>query len=129
MILVVDDEPVDLDMMRDILVQAGYTVVTASDPNAALTLYQKHQAELHLLITDVAMAPINGCELAEKLTELNKALSVIFVSGYSGAQALRYKQRYQTPAAFLMKPFTSEQLLAEVRKSPEPKEGPYSLES
>ena len=96
-------------------------MVTASDPNAALTLYQRHQGELHLLITDVAMAQINGCELAEKLTELNKALSVIFVSGYAGAQALRYKGRYQTPAAFLMKPFTSEQLLAQVRESPEPR--------
>jgi len=116
MILVVDDEPADLNMMRDILVQAGYTVVAAPDANAALALYQSHQGELYLLITDVAMSPINGCELAEKLTELNKALFVIFVSGYSGAQALRYKQRYQTPAAFLMKPFTSEQLLAQVRK-------------
>jgi len=121
MILVVDDEPADLDMMRDILVQAGYTVVTASDPNAALALYQRHQGELYLLITDVAMSPINGCELAEKLTDLNKALSVIFVSGYSGAQALQYKRRYQTPIAFLMKPFTSEQLLAQVRESPEPR--------
>ena len=121
MILVVDDEPVDLDMMRDILVQAGYTVVTAPDANAALTLYQRHQGELYLLITDVAMSPINGCELAEKLTDLNKALSVIFVSGYSGAQALRYKGRYQTAAALLMKPFTSEQLLAQVRESPEPR--------
>jgi len=121
MILVVDDEPADLNMMRDILVQAGYTVVTASDPNAALALYQRHQGELHLLITDVAMSPINGCELAEKLTELNKALGVIFVSGYSGAQALRYKGQHHTPAAFLMKPFTSEQLLAQVRESPEPR--------
>src|SRR5882762_2773186 len=121
MILVVDDEPADLNMMRDILVQAGYSVVTAPDPYAALTLYQRHQGELYLLITDVAMSPINGCELAEKLTDLNKALSVIFVSGYSGAQALQYKRRYQTPIAFLMKPFTSEQLLAQVRESPEPR--------
>ncbi|PYR94831.1 MAG: hypothetical protein DMG16_30805 [Acidobacteria bacterium] len=103
-IIVIDDEPSDLNMMGDTLVQAGYTGVSAPDPNAALAFYQRHQGKLHL-ITDVAMSPINGCKLAEKLTELSQTLSVIFVSCYAGAHALRYNRRSLTHTAFLTKPF------------------------
>ena len=119
-ILVVDDEPVDLEMMRDILAQAGYEPITATSAKEALAIYRKHQGEICLLLTDVAMSPIGGCELAVRIIELANYLPVIFVSGYAGAHALRYKGESLSHSIFLRKPFTLEELVAKVRESTEP---------
>ena len=114
LILVVDDEPLDLEMMRDALAKAGYTVITATDGKEALAIFQQHQEEIRLLLTDVAMSPIDGCELATRIIESEKNLPVILVSGYAGAHALQYKSKSLSHAGFLRKPFTSEDLLAKV---------------
>ena len=116
LILVVDDEPSDLEMMRDALATAGYAVITATDGKEALVMYQQHQEEIRLLLTDVAMSPINGCELATRIIESEKNLPVILVSGYAGAQSLQYKNKSLSRTGFLRKPFTSEDLLAKVRE-------------
>jgi CheY-like chemotaxis protein len=116
LILVVDDEATDLEMMRAALAKAGYTVITATDGTEALKIYQQHQGEIRLLLTDVAMSPIDGCELATRIIELEKDLPVIFVSGYAGAHVLPYKSKSLSHAGFLRKPFVSEDLLAKVRE-------------
>src|SRR5207245_1655649 len=112
MILLVDDEPADLEMMRDALTNAGYTVVTADNGKDAIKICQQFDGLLRLLITDVAMSPIDGCELATLLTEMEENLAVLFASGYSGAQALLYKNQAVSPSAFLRKPFRAEELVA-----------------
>jgi CheY-like chemotaxis protein len=118
MILIVDDEPADLESMRETLASAGYTAITATNGRDALAVYQQYHEQITLLLSDVAMEPIDGCELARRLTKVNKELAVIFVSAYAGAQALHYK--IQASAAFLQKPFTREELLAKVREFIQP---------
>jgi CheY-like chemotaxis protein len=121
MILVVDDEHVDLEMIRVSLVKAGYSVVTASNGKDALKICQRYGGLIRLLITDVAMAPIDGCVLANRMIELESNLPVLFVSGYVGELALRDRHEPLPRSAFLRKPFTSDQLLAKVRELIEPK--------
>jgi two-component system cell cycle sensor histidine kinase/response regulator CckA len=120
MILVVDDEPADLEMARDALIQAGYEVLTAGGYEDAIALCRQYDGLIRLLITDVAMAPIDGCELAQMATSLEPDLPVLFVSGYVGEQALQYKWQPETKSAFLRKPFSAEDLLAKVRETIRP---------
>ena len=120
MILIVDDEPFDLELMRETLADAGYTVITATNGREALAVYEQHRGQIQLLLSDVAMEPVGGCELARRLTKLDQDLSVIFVSAYAGAQALNYKIEALSKAAFLQKPFTPEELLAKVREFTQP---------
>src|SRR5258706_13045521 len=83
--LAVDDEPADLDNVRHVLANAGYHVLTASDAKSAIEIFQDHADHIEILVTDVAMSPVGGCDLAPALVKLKPDLHVTFVSAYSGS--------------------------------------------
>ena len=112
-ILVVDDEPSDLEMARNALESLGYRVVTAGDARTAVQLYRQLESPIALLIADVAMAPVNGCDLALQLTVKQPDLKVLFISGYTGAEVLRREGIPGLNAAFLRKPFSADQLASQ----------------
>ena len=113
--LVVDDEPPDLEMLRKALADLGYRVIEAGGGEAALEAFQAHPGVIDLLVTDVAMSPVNGCELAADLLKLNPDLQVVFVSGYVGSEAFRYGRGLTGGFAFLRKPLRPAELEAELR--------------
>jgi two-component system cell cycle sensor histidine kinase/response regulator CckA len=113
--LVVDDEPADLEMLRRALADLGYEVITASDGRVALKAFHAHRGVIELLVTDVAMAPMNGCELAANLLNGDPHLRVVFVSGFVGIQAFRYEYGLTGAFPFLRKPFKAADLQAKIR--------------
>ena len=62
--LAVDDEPTDLEDVRRLLADAGYHVFTADSAKTAMDIFQEHARNIELLVTDVAMSAVDGCELA-----------------------------------------------------------------
>ena len=64
-VLVVDDDPIIRDMMRDILESEGYAVTTARNGFEALKLL--HGDEPYLVFLDVMMPNIDGKEVCERL--------------------------------------------------------------
>lgn len=64
-ILIVDDEPFILEMLRDVLVEEGFTVISAPDGLTALKLLQ--QTTVALVLMDFMMPYLNGTELADQL--------------------------------------------------------------
>ena len=114
-ILVVDDEPSDLNVIRDHLVENGFTLLTASDGLDAIRMYREYAKPIALLISDVAMNPMGGVELAHTLRDLQKDLKVLFISGYAGAEVLRRIETLEM-AAFLPKPIDRHALLRKVRE-------------
>jgi len=115
----VDDEPADLEAIRQALIRAGYDVTTAGDATTAKETFES-QGGFDLLVTDVAMSPINGCDLAADLVKLKPNLRVVFVSGYSGSQSFRYKGVPLGDVAFVSKPFNTEDLISKVLLKSEP---------
>jgi len=113
--LAVDDEPADLENLRSVLASAGYHVLTASDANSAMKIFQRHADRIEILVTDVAMSPVGGCDLAAALVKLKPDLHVTFVSAYSGSLAFQYGEVPTFPFALVAKPFSAEELLAKIR--------------
>ncbi|MEZ5100460.1 MAG: PAS domain S-box protein [Thermoleophilia bacterium] len=113
-ILVAEDEPAVRTLVRRVLERSGYTVLETGDPREALTAALRHEGRIDLLVTDVIMPGLSGRELARELTAARPGLRVLFVSGYTDDDVLRVGVT-RNEAAFLQKPFTSEQLLARVR--------------
>ena len=79
-ILCVDDRVSSLEVRRALLTQAGYEVLTASDPPAALAIFNK--TEIDLVILDYSFpGQISGEELAHQLRARNPKLPLIMLSG------------------------------------------------
>jgi two-component system cell cycle sensor histidine kinase/response regulator CckA len=116
--LIVDDEPTDLQALCNCLTSAGYEVLTAADGNSALKLFHGDAEGIDLLVTDVAMNPVNGCDLAMELVRLKPTLRVVFVSGYVGAEALQYENS-PFDFGFVQKPFSPEELMAKINSTAE----------
>ena len=118
-VLAVDDEPTDLENLRQVLADAGYHVLTASDTKTAMEIFQAHADNVDVLVKDVAMSPISGPDLAGQLVKLKPELNVTFVSAYSGSLAFRYSGVPISHFAFLAKPFSAQDLLEKIRPKPE----------
>jgi len=114
-LLLVDDESAVRHVMEEILVGMGYRVLTASNGEQALAIYQQHRAEIGLVITDVVMPGMGGGALGERLLALDDALPLIFISGYNLEQLGR-QSRIPAGYPLLTKPVRIQLLASTIRQ-------------
>jgi CheY-like chemotaxis protein len=79
-VLVVDDEPLVLEITASMLEDLGCEVVTAPSAKDALEKLSTH-AHIEILITDVNMPERDGYQLADAFTQMRDRLMVIMLSG------------------------------------------------
>jgi len=114
-ILLVDDEPMIVDVGKKMLARLGYRVLTAGSGREALELYAKNSEEIQLVIMDMIMPEMSGGETFERLKEIRADVRVLLSSGYSlDAQAQSILSR--GCLGFIQKPFTMADLSREIRK-------------
>jgi CheY-like chemotaxis protein len=114
-ILLVEDEPVVRELVRDILTTYNYSIVEAGSGIEALRVWDERDGKIDLLLTDIIMPEgLNGRELAKQLKGRKPDLKVIFSSGYS-AETLGKNFR-EDDTAFLPKPYLPAQLAQLVRQ-------------
>jgi len=113
-ILLVEDEPAILVMLKKILERLDYRVLTAERPEEAMRLAEKHTGKIQLLITDLVMPEMNGLDLAQQLSALNRGLKCLFMSGYT--TTFIPQQGLPIPSGnFLQKPFSGKDLANKVQ--------------
>ena len=81
-ILLVDDEQMIRNLLRLVLQSHGYDVLEASNGSEALALFDKHQREIALLLTDGVMPEITGFELSRQVVTKRPEVPVVFISAY-----------------------------------------------
>jgi two-component system cell cycle sensor histidine kinase/response regulator CckA len=113
-ILLVEDEESVRELVRKVLQRHGYTILEAADGEEAVEICQKHDGEIHLLITDVVMPRMSGREVAETLMVSRPKMTVLYMSGYTDDAIVRHGV-LDSMTAFLQKPFTPETLVRKVR--------------
>ncbi len=111
-ILVVDDDDWVRVLARDVLAGEGYRVLEASDGQDAIRVAALHPGPIHLLLTDVVMPGMNGCELAAGLGALLPGMKVMFMSAYD--RDFLVARGFTPGAPVITKPFTSEYLARRV---------------
>ncbi|MEE4213071.1 MAG: ATP-binding protein [Parvularcula sp.] len=79
--LVVDDDPAVAKVTARMFGSLGLATLTVHHPEQARTLLQERD-DIAVLITDVIMPNLSGCELAREARRLNPAIKVVFISGY-----------------------------------------------
>jgi CheY-like chemotaxis protein len=110
--MVVDDEPMIRKLVASALKVSGCCVVDVESPVHAIGMMDSHP-ELDLLVTDVMMPEIGGCELAERMRKLRPGLKVLFISGFAPGDVVT------DPAQgtdFLQKPFRVRELTERVAR-------------
>lgn len=114
-ILIVEDEVSILSLAERILVDLGYTVLTAETPFQALQLAEVKTDEISLLLTDVVMPGMNGRELAQRLQAMNPKLKCLYMSGYT-ANVIAHRGVLVEGACFMPKPFSKKDLAGKVKE-------------
>lgn len=109
-VLVVEDEPELLHIVKTILENNNYRVHTAADGETAIAMHDQH---FDLLITDVILTGMNGIELCDRMRRLNPGLLCLFMSGHAPS-ALDRNQVLLEGVNFLNKPFGLKDLMAMV---------------
>ncbi|MGA9795333.1 MAG: response regulator [Rhizomicrobium sp.] len=108
-ILAVEDEALVRILIVETLNDVGHTVLEAPDGEAALAIVNQ-TPDLDLIVTDVRMPKMDGFSLAVRAHQLRPGLGVLFMTGYSGADAPP-----ELPAVKVMqKPFDPEDLIVAI---------------
>jgi len=103
LVFVVDDEESLLKLNGRILEKAGYSVLLASSSHQALTMFQRHSDQIHLLFSGVEMPVMNGIALADQITAERPGIAVLLTSANpSYAEETRF--------SFLAQPYNPEKL-------------------
>ncbi len=124
-ILVVDDEEIVRDLASEILMEHGYTVLTASDGLEALHVCEAVGRNIDLVILDIMMPRMNGIETHKRLKEFKPDMKILFCSGH-GADEETVKGVIEGRLPYTPKPFTPQELLAAVRDALDPNGEPVS---
>ena len=82
-ILVVDDEPVLLELLRDILQPMGYHVLVAELPLQALEYIEAVGDRIDLVVSDNMMPTMTGRELAREIRSRYPSMRILVCSGFS----------------------------------------------
>ena len=113
-ILLVEDDRAMRMAAQQLLSKVGYRVVTAVDGQQGVEAYRAQRAALHLIITDVVMPKLSGFELYDVIRGESRGVRVLFMSGFP-APNFRKTVGQDPRVAFVTKPWTASELLAQVR--------------
>ena len=113
-ILVVDDEPEMLDILKQVLAGAGHRVVTADNGREAISLLAREKFDL--VLTDLLMPERDGTEVIGELRAKYRDVPVVAMSGGGRMPRGEYLKiaKMFGAHAMLEKPFTNEQLLSTI---------------
>jgi DNA-binding response OmpR family regulator len=115
-ILVIDDLPENVLLLREKLEEAGYEVITAYDGKSGLLMTEEEQPDLVML--DVMMPEIDGLEVCKLIgrNEKTSFIPIILVTAKSGAEDI--KEGLEAGAFdYIKKPFNKIELLARVNSA------------
>ena len=111
-ILVVDDNDLVRQSVIMLLERAGFVVLSADGPDAAIRIAGKEGQKIDLLLTDVEMPSLSGPDLGELLKETRPKLHIMLMSGGADGNLLVLNYGW----AYIQKPFVAVKLVEMVNE-------------
>ncbi len=84
-VLVIDDDELQLTLMRSVLLEEGYEVASTADGPHGIALYRQELPDLVLL--DLGLPSMNGIAVLQAIREIDPAAKVIVVTGYGSRES------------------------------------------
>jgi PAS domain S-box-containing protein len=113
-ILLVEDEEIVRELVKEMLTGFGYDVLEARNGREAIDVSLEHAGPIDLLVSDVIMPGMSGPEAARAVVERRPETRVLFISGYTDS-AIVHHGVLERGTEFLQKPFNSRTLAEKVR--------------
>ncbi|MBN1867884.1 response regulator [Candidatus Sumerlaeota bacterium] len=114
-ILVAEDDETVRQLSSRVLANAGYSVLLASDGEAALRVFREHRGTLSLAILDALMPKMSGIEVGKQVREIQSNMPILFSSGYS-PESLPKSFPLDEYVSLITKPYSPTELLRRVRE-------------
>ena len=114
-VLLVDDEPMIVEIHSNMLRALGYRVTCETDPRVALQTFSTDPQGFDLVITDMTMPRLTGDKLASEIMQIRPGMPVILCTGFSE----RISQEMTTDLgirAFVMKPIGLADIANKIRE-------------
>ena len=112
LILIVDDDGLIRQLLRETLTGEGYPVVTAKDGQEGWDRFQSSSPDLVLL--DVQMPGLDGLEVLQRIREQTADVAVIIITAY-GSESLSVEAMRQGADDYITKPFQPWQIVSAVK--------------
>jgi Response regulators consisting of a CheY-like receiver domain and a winged-helix DNA-binding domain len=112
-ILVVDDSPTQLNMIKAPFEENGFQVVTAVDGEEAVALAETEKPDL--VVLDVIMPKLNGFQACRKIKNMRQDLPVILLTS-KNQKSDEFWGKKQGADVYMTKPFDSAELFANATK-------------
>lgn len=113
-VLIVDDDPGLLELLRIRLQSFGFETHSANNGRDALTLME--QNPINVVVTDLRMEPMDGMALFEKIHQRNPAIPVIMLTAH-GTIREAVEATHKGVFAFLTKPVNKDELQSTLNKA------------
>src|SRR5210317_2215914 len=114
-ILCVDDDDIALDVWSQMLQKLGYTVLQARYGYEALEVFEKNRDRISLVILDMKMPGMDGCEVYDRLKEIEPEIKIIIFSGCIDQYAID-KLSKRNFSDFVEKPLELKELSAKIEE-------------
>jgi len=113
-VLIVDDDPAALETIAELLVEAGYGVVTAPGGRRALEILEQ-QSGIDLIVSDLMMPQIDGIALTKEIRGMGSRIPIIVITGFATIE-LAVETMKAGAADFITRPFNNEQIKITIKK-------------
>ncbi|MDQ0123362.1 DNA-binding NtrC family response regulator [Pseudomonas lini] len=108
LILVVEDDPLILEFLCEILQEEGFVVEPQASADAASVYLERHSNEVRLLLTDITMpGKLNGADLANQFGDRWPDKPIMIMSGFETPESSGVRHQ----VSFIKKPWALGQLL------------------
>lgn len=113
-ILVVDDDPLTLQVSQELLLDSGFTVFPCSNAHQALTLLPDKAVDV--VLTDIKMPGMNGLELLAAIRRAYPEIPVVLMTAYAELD-VALEAIKKGASDFIIKPFKPLQLIHPLKKA------------
>jgi DNA-binding response OmpR family regulator len=113
-LLLAEDNAQVRNLVKALLQDAGYTVITA-DSEDALRVFEENRERIGMLLLDVVMPKKSGKEVYNDIRNVRPDIKALFMSGYT-ADVMRQRGTPEEEMDFISKPISPDVLLRKVRE-------------
>ncbi|MBI4535121.1 MAG: PAS domain S-box protein [Ignavibacteriae bacterium] len=115
-ILVIEDEQQLRDLVKEMLIRAGYKTIEACDGEEAVSVFRERRNSINLVLSDLGLPKMSGDQVFRELRKVDPSVKVIFSTGF-----IQEEKKAELLIAGCLdvvnKPYTVPELLRAVRRA------------